>query len=286
MVDECIHGLEGRLCDQCFPPAPPVASAVPDKPARARTSNTASTLRSTPSRVSRPARRSTSSSLSKPLDDVGVQRIYHVTHRSNLAGILAAGQLLADANEGWKIRPLVDISTGDARRARREMPVAGRPDLAVANYVPFFLTPDSAVWSTVRARTADPRLAIDFEEFSASDFVMLVSTVKTVVDHRADDEGTDAAAVVVTDGDAAHALTRFASTRLDADRMLHRLRADKDSPAILSAEFLVQGSLPFELVSLVGVANDRARDEVKDTLHAAGFRPKVSVYPPWFQPAE
>ena len=217
---------------------------------------------------------------------MGVQRIYHVTHRRNLAAILASGQLIADASEAWETRPTVDISTTEARQARRSTVVAQPGDVTVAQYVPFFLTPDSAVWMGVRSRSADPRLAIDFDEFAASDFVMLVSTVKTVVDSRADDEKSGVAPIVVSDGDAAHALTRFASTSADAQRMLHTLRADKESPAILSAEFLVRDSLPFELVSLVGVANDRSRDDVKDVLHAAGFRLKVSVYPPWFQPAE
>jgi hypothetical protein len=88
----------------------------------------------------------------------------------------------------------------------------------------------------------------------------------------------------VTDGDAAHVLTRFGATLDAAERMLRRLRADEDS--ILHAEYLVRESVPFELVTLVGVANDKARDVVKGILHGSGHRPKVSVYPPWFQPVD
>jgi hypothetical protein len=64
--------------------------------------------------------------------------------------------------------------------------------------------------------------------------------------------------------------------------MLRRLRSDEDSDAILAAEYLVPESLPFELVTLVGVAHDKARSEAKGILQSSAFSPKVAVYPPWF----
>ncbi|MDQ1587987.1 MAG: hypothetical protein QOJ77_1152, partial [Microbacteriaceae bacterium] len=88
---------------------------------------------------------------------------------------------------------------------------------------------------------------------------------------------------VVTNGDAAHVLTRFGSTRDDNERMLRKLRSDEDSDAILAAEYLVPETLPFEFVTLVGVANDKARNEAKGILQSSAFSTKVAVYPPWFQ---
>jgi hypothetical protein len=134
--------------------------------------------------------------------------------------------------------------------------------------------------------SGDPRLAPGVAGLLASDFVILVSTVKQVLDLGALAEDSARATIVVTDGDAAHSLTRFAATREPAERMLRRIRADQDSDTILQAELLVEEAFPVELVSLIGVANDRARDVVKGILQDTQYRTKVAVYPPWFRPAE
>lgn len=215
--------------------------------------------------------------------DVGEQRIYHVTHISNLAGILESGALLADASKARGTRPAVDISSAENRESRRATLVAGQGSFSVARYVPFFLSPNASVWDTIRAQVADPRLTLDAHGSDAYDFVILVSTVKKVRDART---GESDSAAVVTDGDAAGMLTRFGTTTEDAQRILRKLRANPESEGILEAEFLVEEAFPYELVTLIGVANDRVRDAVKPILAASAHRPKVAVYPPWFQAAE
>jgi hypothetical protein len=43
----------------------------------------------------------------------------------------------------------------------------------------------------------------------------------------------------------------------------------------------------FDAITLIGVPNDRVRDRVKRLLaDSGGHAPKVSVFPPWFQPSE
>jgi hypothetical protein len=292
--DECIHGLEDQRCDQCFPKAAPVivpgASAVSTaskRPSRAREATAPTTLRTARVVVAKSAApaRSTAApkSSAKAGTDVGEQRIYHVTHISNLAGILETGALLADASEAWGARPAVDISSADTRESRRATLVAGEASLSVARYVPFFLSPNASVWDSIRAQVADPRLELDAHGSAPYDFVILVSTVKKVRDARASESES---AAVVTDGDAAGVLTRFGTTGEDAQRMVRKLRADKESEAILEAEFLVEEAFPYELVTLIGVANDRVRDAVKPILAASAHRPKLAVYPPWFQATE
>jgi hypothetical protein len=44
--------------------------------------------------------------------------------------------------------------------------------------------------------------------------------------------------------------------------------------------------LPLESVTLIGVANDKVRQSVRDLLAGSSFTPKISVYPPWFQQSE
>ncbi|TFD65720.1 DarT ssDNA thymidine ADP-ribosyltransferase family protein [Cryobacterium ruanii] len=240
-----------------------------------------------------------------PADNVDEQRIYHLTHISNLAAILRDGRLLA--NEALTVRPAVDISAAATRNQRREARVAG-DDRSVAEYVPFFLSPNATVWESIRAEQADPRLALDAHGSEAFDFVMLVSTVKKIndglaalaaapeaaapeaaapetaadADAPADETPRAAGTVAVTNGDAAGSLTRFGATPATAERMLQTLRAEADGAMILDAELLVPDAVPMELITLVGVCNDNVRETVRGILKASAFKPKVAVYPPWF----
>ncbi|MEC5184789.1 hypothetical protein RCH12_002259 [Cryobacterium sp. MP_3.1] len=286
MNEECIHGLDGELCALCFPPAAPVAPTVPaaraPRASRARTPEAPTALRTIVAPIT------TGTARTKRHDDkVGEQRIYHLTHIRNLPGILATGRLLADTSADWTDRPVVDISSPENRSARRDVRVSGADSLAVADHVPFFLSPNALVWENIRAQSLDPRLSDDAHDAAAYDFVILVSTVKKVLDAQVDAAADPTAShFAVTDGDAAFTATRFGATAESADRMLQTLRADLDSDAILKAELLVPGEVPFGLITLIGVANDRVRDAVKPILATLSHKPKVAVYPPWFHPTE
>lgn len=265
MTDECIHGLELDRCDICSPKARPVPVASAP-PARTRTPRPLS------SGSSAPRRSSPAASQKKPII-LSEQRIHHLTPLNNLTGILVEGALYADAAEAWSDRPEVDISSHDTREARRTTPIPGT-GTSVADYVPFFLSPNANLWEGIRTRTPDPRVAPEARALPAAEFVMLVTTIKQLV---ADDEGYP----VVADGDAADARTRFASTRDDAERSLRRIFGSDDG-TVLRAELLVHESVPFERVTLIGVANDKARTAVRAALAGSGYQPRVAVHPPWF----
>lgn len=286
MNEECIHGLDKARCDLCTPKARPVV----EQPVRTATVRPRQATASTTTATRAPARRTPTRPATRaagaPPEDVGTQRIYHLTHVSNLADILSAGRLLADGSSEWETRPIVDISSPENRAARRNALLAADGSSSVANYVPFALAPKSSIWEGVLVGETDDRLAASVLAIAPADFVMLVTTVKAVFDAVDAREERNAMAVAVTDGDAANPLTRFGSTRDTAERQIRKLRADQLSEAILDAELLVADEFPIESVTLIGVANDRAREVVKAVLKDFSFRPKVAVYPPWFRPAE
>jgi hypothetical protein len=269
VIDECIHGLELARCDVCSPKLVQAPTVV--APARTRLVKTS--LTTTP----RVSPRRTSAADSRPAVDIGEQRIYHVTHVSNLEGILARRKILAAGNGAWNGEPPMDISSGGNRAARRDMAVAGAGTPAIADYVPFFLSPNSTVWEGVRAGTPDGRIFDAALTVAPADFVILVSTVKSAMGLY-----DGAFNVVVTDGDAVGPLTRFGSSADTFERMLRRLVADKESDVTLGAEFLVREAFPVELVTLIGVANDRARGAVRTALEGSSHQPRVALYPPWF----
>jgi hypothetical protein len=269
VANECIHGFEPGFCATCFPKAvPAVVTATIRAP---RTKSAAVPRRSPGARAVSPR-----TSAPEPAIDVSEQRIYHLTHISNLAAILTAGQIFADANDAWEARPAVDISSAATREERRMITLSGVSEATVADFVPFFLSPNAGIWQRIRGHEVDPRLSGEVLQSEAADFVLLVSTMKHVLD----------VPFATTDGDATATLTRFATTLDDTERQLRRLRANPDQGPIEESELLVRDSFPFESVTLVGVAHDKARSAVRAILGNSAFAPKVAVYPPWFAAPE
>jgi ssDNA thymidine ADP-ribosyltransferase, DarT len=264
--DECIHGFVDGLCATCNPkPLPELVTA--SRPA-AR-SRVAAPPRATVRSLRAAARIPVGS---VPADTLLEQRIYHVTHVSNLPGILEQRAIIAGAE------PHLDLSPAALREERAEISVPGSRELRLTDFVPFFLSPDAGLWQSLRSGHDHPRVSAAGRAADPLEFVFLVSTVRHVI-------AIDPV-FALADGNAEASATRFATTREDAERMLYRLRAESDSERLHNAELLVAGRLPLESVTLIGVANDKVRATVRDVLAGSDFTPKISVYPPWFQQPE
>ncbi len=296
MASECIHGFDEGLCDICFPKAPMV-QARPAVASRAATRSVTKSGSGSAQRESRAAR-----SPKAPPVNLLDQRVYHVTHVNNLAGIIASGAVLAPSAQ---LVPTVDLSSPLARELRATAEVA--PAREVAAHVSWYLSTDATVWQELRRGAAETRWSAAARAAASVDFVVLVSTVRALsslseAERRTaaggaamnDSAGGGSAAggsavnsdeggFVVADGDAAGTFTRFASGQDQALRMLSRLHNTDDA---LGAEVLVFGAVPFSAVQLIGVANEPHRDRVRAVLESSSTRPKVAVYPPWFAAPE
>ncbi len=244
-MPECIHGLEIPLCDACYPKTQPEKPAVVRRPA------------------GRAPRLAGATSTTKKSVAPAQQRVYHVTHIRNLEVILETGEIAADATA------VVDLSTDLTRELRRTATFTtdASTERSVSEYVPFYLAPSATRWDELRRGAEDETQWSAAARAAASvDFVVLVTTVAAL--------GPDA---VITDGDAAGSLTRFEGGD-DLTRALSRLH---DTQTLDAAEALALGAVPVESIQIIGVANDRVRDRVREL---TGI--KVAVYPPWFQPTE
>jgi len=198
------------------------------------------------------------------------QRLFHVTHTTNLPSIFANG-ILSDERLGDADMDAVRLSSDENRAARRRITIEDAP---VSAYVPFFLSPDAAVWSSLRGREPNVRLDPELLRASPNDFVMLVATVSSI---RALDTE-----LVVADGDAAAGLTRFGEGS-DADRLLARFALDESGEQLLVAEALVRDEVPVSAINVIGVSSIKQRERVKGMLAEAGLRTKVAAYQPWFK---
>ena len=148
---------------------------------------------------------------------------------------------------------------------------------SVAEYVPFYLSPDAYLWEAIRAGANDPRLSTAATRLPASEFVVLVSTIKAV-SHAL----TAPDAVVVSDRDAADPRARLANLTEDYELTLRRLITDPEHEARSPRRVPRKDSVPLEAFSLIGVAHDKARHAVRAVLDSSGFQPRVAVHPPWF----
>jgi hypothetical protein len=194
------------------------------------------------------------------------QRIFHVTHEHNLSSILADAALRAG------VTPLVDVSSATTRELRQAVDVVD--GATVADYVPFYLSPDASRWDELRRGAEGTHWSDAARATKPLDYVILVST--------AGELGPD---VVVTDRDAADSTSRFGIGTDGGAPLIRRLRSE--DPEFFEPEILAPVSVPFEAITLIGVPNDRVRDRVKRLLaDSGGHAPKVSVFPPWFQPSE
>ncbi len=248
---ECIHGFDQGLCDICYPKTP----VVPPRAARATTRTSTRSAAKSPAAAKR--------AVAPPVSLLD-QRVFHVTHIRNLGGVVGAGGLVAGE------RPEVDLSSELARELRATAELA--PGESASEFVPWYLSPDATVWNQLREGATEPRWSAAARTVAPSDLVVLVSTVRDLA---------SVGPVVVADGDAAGTYTRFATDSDQVQRMLSRLHNTDDA---LGAEVLAKGSVPFEAVQLIGVANDPQRDRVRALLAEAALKTRVSVYPPWFTP--
>lgn len=245
MADECIHGFEAGFCDICYPA--PVPEQV--KPARA------------PAGTRKPSARVAGAPHVAPFS-LATQRFFHVTHLRNLAAIMHTGEIRADAV------PEVDVSSPTTRELRSSADLAD--GTVVAQHVAFYASPTAARWAELRDGAIGPHWSDDARAAKPAEFVLLAVPATAL--------GAD---IIAADADAAAPATRFAHGAADATQLLRRLRAD--DPDFLTAEILLPQAVSFDSVALIGVANDRVRDQVRDMLSAAGgYAPKVAVYPPWF----
>lgn len=252
--EECIHGFEREFCDICSPRSAP----EPVRPARrAPTAERAPRApRASAPREPRGPR--------GPVIDPATHRVFHVTHRDTLEWILDTGALVAGAEVP------VDLSTPLIRELRATVPATD--DATVADCVAFSLSDQASWWRDLRDGALDRTRWTDAARaLRPTDLVVLVATLGSLP------------GAVVTDADAASAVARVAREPEAIARTVARVKAGTGA---LEGEALVPGPVPFESIVLIGVANEPARDRVRELLAAAGRKDvRILLSPEWFQPS-
>jgi hypothetical protein len=176
--------------------------------------------------------------------------IYHFTHARNLPKILHAGGLYCKAELPSDLE-VVDISLQDIQEKRRAKRVRCEPGGILHDYVPFLFSTRSPMMFRISKGNVEGRSR------DTTNLIYVVSSVE-----RVREAGL---AFVFTDGHPIMALSTFYNEVADLDKVdwkVMRMRYwkdtddDNDRERRRQAEFLVQGTFPWEIVEFLAVKNN------------------------------
>ena len=205
--------------------------------------------------------------------------IYHITHVTNLAGILQRGGLLCDRLSIDRNVQTQQIGYAHIKQRRMARAVPLAPQGTLGDYVPFYFAPRSPMLYTIERRNTPGYQA------GQQRIVHLASSVETL------QAAQPPVRWLFTDGHADMEYSDFFSSVDDLDkvdwpvmtaRFWHDTSADGDRKRRRQAEFLVHQFFPWTLVEAVGVIDQSVADETEQALQTAAHRPEVRIERAWY----
>jgi hypothetical protein len=215
-----------------------------------------------------------------PPDD---PKIYHIIHVDRLASVVADGRLWCDEVMAGRKAVGTTIGMSDIKTRRLANELASRPGLRVGQCVPFYFCPRSVMLYLIHQRNHPNLTYLGGQE----PILHFEASLQASVDW-AEPNGRRWAFTLSNAGAA------YFEDRCDLRQLgeinWEAVRATKWSgPGVdpfvkdgKQAEFLVEHSLPWELVSLIGVRTPATKLAVERVLRDAEHRPPVEVRPAWY----
>lgn len=207
-------------------------------------------------------------------------KIYHITHYTNLAGIVADGCLWSDAEILKRGGPKAEIGIAEIKRRRlEELNVDCRPGTKVGDYVPFYFCPRSVMLYFLH-RGNHPGL--NYRE-GQRPIVHLAANLREVVAWAESQQQWWA----FTDRNAGsryfQAYRDLAHLdQLDWDGIRDLDFRDNAVKNAKQAEFLMFGAFPWSLVRRIGVIDEEYAARVGEIVSVGSHRPDVVVHSGWY----
>ena len=211
-------------------------------------------------------------------------KIYHIVHVDRLPSIIADGFLWSDAEIARRTPPGTTIGMdGIKQRRLKELTLNSHPDLYVGGCVPFYFCPRSIMLFLI-ARANDSELAY---RGGQGPIIHLESDLHQAVAWAAANDKRWAFSL--SNAGAYYFEDRADLTDL-GDIDWSAVQANQWSGAGISpsvkegkqAEFLVENSFPWELVSRIGVESQIVYNQVNTGLQTASHRPQVEIKRDWY----
>ena len=205
-------------------------------------------------------------------------KIYHIVHLDRLGSIISDGGLWCDAAMAERDETGTIIGMNSIKKRRlEELSLSSHPGLFVGQCVPFYFCPRSIMLYLI-FRANHPELTYRGGQGPVlhleADFLQTVAW--------ADDNSlrwaftlSNAGAYYFEDRRDVAQLNKIDWTAVFANDW-QELKEGKQ------AEFLIESTFPWELVTHVGVHSLRIRNQVRQIIEPLGHRPPVEIKPDWY----
>ena len=206
-------------------------------------------------------------------------KIYHITHVNNLTSIVNDGELLSDAQMIRRGGPSATIGMTKIKRRRLALPVKCHPGTFVGDYVPFYFCYRSVMLYVI-SKGNNPELQFkggqDEIVHLEVDYHSAVTWANRV--HRLWAYSLSNAGAVYTEFDSG--LPGLG--RLDWAAIANTDFRDSDVKESKQAEFLMHTSLPWSLVSGIGVSSVHIQTAASTAISLASHKPPIAVMRNWY----
>jgi ssDNA thymidine ADP-ribosyltransferase, DarT len=206
-------------------------------------------------------------------------KLYHILHVDRLPSVVADGSLWCDSITIARAAPGTTIGMGSIKARRLVLPVHPHPGHFVGDYVPFYFCPRSIMLHVIH-RANHPEL----EYRGGQDpIIHLEADLSEVVDWA--NANQRRWAFTLSNAGAVYAQFRARLDQLGDVNWPAVAARDFRSPEIKEgkqAEFLVQGSFPWDMVRRIGVRSQLVAQQVASALGGVVHRPPVEILADWY----
>ena len=204
-------------------------------------------------------------------------KIYHIVHLDRLPSIIEDEYLWSDAEARRREVGGTTIGMNNIKQRRLATRLTSHPDLYVGDCVPFYFCPRSVMLYVIHAGN---HLHLSYRG-GQEPIIHLEADLRRVVavadnhSRRWAFTSANAASSYFDDFNDLSQLSKLDWDAIQANRWTDRKESKQ-------AEFLVEESFPWHMVSRIGVKSARIGTRVLNLLQKTDHRPQVEIKPGWY----
>lgn len=204
--------------------------------------------------------------------------IYHITHINNLESILKEGGLIANSRLKRQQINYLDIAHENIQSRRANTPVPCSAGGVLHDYVPFYFAPCSPMLYAIHKGN------VAAYKGGQDSVIYLVSDAEIIESEGLDFTFTDGHAVMAYADfyNELEALEYTIDWNLMESKYWFDTPEDPNRKFRRQAEFLIHQFCPWELITEIGVINQRIKSEVNQSLQIFNTRKVVNIQRRWY----
>ena len=205
-------------------------------------------------------------------------KIYHIVHVDRLSSIISDENLWCDTvMDSSHVNTGTTIGIGNIKQRRHTLPLSSHPGLRVGDCVPFYFCPRSVMLYVI-SRANHPELSY---QGGQGPIIHLEADLREAVawadlnERRWAFTSSNAGSYYFNDFSDLDNLDRLDWDAIQAFQWSGRRE-------LKQAEFLVERSFPWSMISRIGVHSRVIHDRVLEMLRASAHRPPIQIKPSWY----